>query len=161
MDINTRATNAPVIDKVTLEILANHTRAAAENMAYTLYRTAHSTFVKETEDFTVQILDASGLTVAVPLDLGATWYPGLDYGKAIDMIEGGYVEGAHLASQLGRFRPIPELAGYKTILPNLYNCSANVHAGSGIGRGSSYNAWKQIAADLGIDPDAVVREPTE
>jgi N-methylhydantoinase B len=93
MDINTRATNAPVIDKVTLEILANHTRAAAENMAYTLYRTAHSTFVKETEDFTVQILDASGLTVAVPLDLGATWYPGLDYGKAIDMIEGGYKPG--------------------------------------------------------------------
>ena len=78
-----------------------------------------------------------------------------------DMIEGGYVEGAHLASQLGRFRPIPELASYKTILPNLYNCSANVHAGSGIGRGSSYNAWKQIAADLGIDPNAVVREPTE
>ena len=78
-----------------------------------------------------------------------------------DMIEGGYVEGAHLASQLGRFRPIPELASYKTILPNLYNCSANVHAGSGIGRGSSYNAWKQIAADLGLDPNAVVREPTE
>ncbi len=76
-----------------------------------------------------------------------------------DMVEGGYVEGAHLASQLGRFRPIPELAGYRTILPNLYNCSSNVHSGSGIGRGSSLNCWRQIAADLGIDPDAVVREP--
>ncbi len=74
------------MDKVTLEILANHTRAAAENMAYTLYRTAHSTFVKETEDFTIQILDPQGRTVAVPLDLGATWYPGLDYGAAIAMI---------------------------------------------------------------------------
>ena len=40
------------IDNVTLEILKNHSRAAAESMAYTLYRTAHSTFVKETEDFT-------------------------------------------------------------------------------------------------------------
>ena len=87
------AMQSPVIDKVTLEILANHTRAAAENMAYTLYRTAHSTFVKETEDFTVQILDASGLTVAVPLDLGATWYPGLDYGPAIGMVAGGYKPG--------------------------------------------------------------------
>ncbi len=47
------------VDKVTLEILANHMRAAAESMAYTLYRTAHSTFVKETEDFTIQILDAA------------------------------------------------------------------------------------------------------
>ena len=76
-----------------------------------------------------------------------------------DMIEGGYVEGAHFASQLGRFRPIPELAGYKTLLPNLYTCSSNVHAGSGIGRGSSYNCWQQIAADLGIDPNAEIRQP--
>ncbi len=74
------------LDKITLEIFANHARAAAENMAYTLYRTAHSTFVKETEDFTIQILDAQGRTCAVPLDLGATWYPGIDYGQAIPMI---------------------------------------------------------------------------
>lgn len=74
------------IDKVTLQVLANHCRAAAENMAYTLFRTAHSTFVKETEDFTIQLLDTNGKTVAVPLDLGATWYPGLDYAKAIAMI---------------------------------------------------------------------------
>lgn len=70
-------------DPVTLQIIANHTRAAAEGMAYTLYRTAHSTFVKETEDFTIQILDASGKTTATPMDLGATWYPGLDYGEAM------------------------------------------------------------------------------
>jgi len=76
------------LDKVTLQILANHVRAAAENMAYTLYRTAHSTFVKETEDFTIQVLDGAGLTAAVPLDLGATWYPGLDYSRAIAMIDG-------------------------------------------------------------------------
>lgn len=75
------------IDKVTLQILANHCRAAAENMAYTLYRTAHSTFVKETEDFTIQVLDAAGHTVGVPMDLGATWYPGLNYGKAIAMLD--------------------------------------------------------------------------
>ena len=33
------------IDTITLEILKNHARAAAESMAFTLYRTAHSTFV--------------------------------------------------------------------------------------------------------------------
>ncbi|HWK48023.1 MAG TPA: hydantoinase B/oxoprolinase family protein [Stellaceae bacterium] len=74
------------IDKVTLQIIGNHLRAAAENMAYTLYRTAHSTFVKETEDFTTQITDASGMCVAVPMDLGATWYPGINYGRAMAMI---------------------------------------------------------------------------
>jgi len=81
------------MDKVTLQVFANHARAAAENMAYTLYRTAHSTFVKETEDFTVQITDPDGNVVAVPMDLGATWYPGLYYGRAIRMIEGGYEPG--------------------------------------------------------------------
>lgn len=72
---------------MTLQVLANHARAAAENMAYTLHRTAHSAFVKETQDFTVMIMDRSGDTFAVPMDLGATWYPGLTYGRAIDMIE--------------------------------------------------------------------------
>jgi N-methylhydantoinase B len=75
------------IDKVTLQILANHCRAAAENMAYTLYRTALSTFVKETQDFTVMLTDPAGATVAVPMDLGATWYPGISYGRAIAMID--------------------------------------------------------------------------
>jgi N-methylhydantoinase B len=74
------------LDKVTLQVLANHTRAAAENMAYTLHRTARSTFVKETQDFTVMLLDQAGSTVAVPMDLGATWYPGISYARAISMI---------------------------------------------------------------------------
>src|SRR5260370_35332799 len=56
-------------------------------MAYTLHRTAHSTFVKETQDFTVMLTDPAGATVAVPMDLGATWYPGISYGRAIAMID--------------------------------------------------------------------------
>lgn len=80
-------------DPVTLQVLRNHCRAAAESMATTLYRTAHSTFVKETEDFTIQLLDARGKTCAVPLDLGATWYPGVDYEAAIALVPGGYRPG--------------------------------------------------------------------
>lgn len=76
------------LDPVTLQVFANHARAAAENMAYTLYRTAHSTFVKETEDFTVQITDPMGQVIAVPMDLGATWYPGINYAPAQAMIDG-------------------------------------------------------------------------
>ena len=70
-----------------------------------------------------------------------------------DMMEGGYSEGTTMASQLGRFRPIPELSGYRTILKNVYNCSSNMHSGSGIGRGSSYNCFHAIAADLGLSVD--------
>ncbi|MER8767004.1 hydantoinase B/oxoprolinase family protein [Mesorhizobium sp. M0968] len=81
-----------MIDKVTLQVLANHCRAAAESMAYTLNRTAFSTFVKETEDFTVGIANRAGLTVSVPQDLGATWFIGLDYRNVIDAIA-DYEEG--------------------------------------------------------------------
>ena len=80
------------IDRVTLQILANHCAAATESMAYTLFRTAHSTFVKETEDFTTGLATPDGKTFASPLDLGATWFVGLDYGRAIDLVD-GYDEG--------------------------------------------------------------------
>ncbi|QTL03263.1 hydantoinase B/oxoprolinase family protein [Aquabacter sp. L1I39] len=76
-----------MFDRMNLRVLANHARAAAENMAHTLQRTAHSAFVKETEDFTVMLMNRKGETFGVPMDLGATWYPGLTYGRAIDMIE--------------------------------------------------------------------------
>ncbi|MDF3855733.1 hydantoinase B/oxoprolinase family protein [Paracoccus sp. P2] len=76
-----------MFDKMTLQVLANHARAAAENMAHTLHRTAHSAFVKETQDFTVMLMDKGGDTFAVPMDLGATWYPGLTYGRAIAMVD--------------------------------------------------------------------------
>jgi N-methylhydantoinase B len=80
------------IDKLSLQILANHCAAAAEAMAYTLMRTAHSTFVKETEDFSCGLLTPEGLTFASPKTLGATWYVGLDYGPAIRAID-HYEEG--------------------------------------------------------------------
>ncbi|TIX31368.1 MAG: hydantoin utilization protein B, partial [Mesorhizobium sp.] len=68
-----------MFDRTNLQVLANHARAAAENMAHTLHRTAHSAFVKETQDFTVMLMDRAGATFAVPMELGATWYPGLSY----------------------------------------------------------------------------------
>ena len=80
------------IDKITLEILKNHCVAAAESMAYTLYRTAHSTFVKETEDFTTGLATPAGLTYAAPTELGVTWFVGLNYGSVINSIE-NYEEG--------------------------------------------------------------------
>lgn len=75
-----------MFDRSNLQVFANHTRAAAENMAYTLQRTAHSAFVKETEDFTVMLINRKGETFGVPMGLGATWYPGLTYTRAIEMI---------------------------------------------------------------------------
>lgn len=71
-------------DKSELQIFANYCVAAAESMAYTLVRTAHSTFVKETEDFSCALASIDGRTFASPRTFGATWYVGLDYGPVID-----------------------------------------------------------------------------
>ena len=79
------------IDNTTLQVLANYCAAAAESMGWTLMRTAHSTFVKETEDFSCQVLTPEGLTVASPKTFGATWYTGLDYGGVIPLFD--YREG--------------------------------------------------------------------
>nr|WP_237711487.1 hydantoinase B/oxoprolinase family protein [Paracidovorax oryzae] len=57
-------------------------------MAHTLMRTAHSAFVKETEDFSCTIMTPEGLTFASPKTLGATWYPGLDFSGVIELIDG-------------------------------------------------------------------------
>jgi phytoene dehydrogenase-like protein len=93
----------------------------------------------------------ANIHVAMPRDIFAT-HP--------DMAEGGYSQGSTIASQLGRFRPIPELSSYRSVLENLYMCSSSMHSGSGIGRGSSLNCWRAIAADLGLDADADLRGAT-
>jgi N-methylhydantoinase B len=80
------------IDNFRLQVLANHCTAAAEAMGYTLMRTAYSTFVKETEDFSAQLMTPSGKTFASPKTFGATWYTGLDYGRVIEMFD-DYREG--------------------------------------------------------------------
>lgn len=67
-----------------------------------------------------------------------------------DMIEGGWAEGSMIASQLGRFRPFPEMANYRTPVQNMYICSSNLHSAAGIARGSSYNCYQIIAQDLGL-----------
>ncbi|KQR77089.1 hydantoin utilization protein B [Burkholderia sp. Leaf177] len=75
------------IDRRNLHVLANYCTAAADAMAFTLMRTAHSTFIKETEDFSCTILTSTGMAFANPRSFGAPWYSGIDYAPIIDMID--------------------------------------------------------------------------
>jgi beta-carotene ketolase (CrtO type) len=70
--------------------------------------------------------------------------------RNMNMREGGWTVGDMLASQVGRFRPIPELAYYRMPVKNMYLCSSAAHSGPGIGRGSGYNCFKVIAEDYGL-----------
>jgi phytoene dehydrogenase-like protein len=69
-----------------------------------------------------------------------------------DAVNGSWSYGAMLPSQLDRFRPIPDLSSYRIpFLQNVYVCSCNMHSGAGIARGSSYNCFKVIAEDFGLE----------
>lgn len=80
------------IDRRNLKVLANFCSAAADAMAYTLMRTAHSAFVKETEDFSCQVVTREGLAFANPRQFGAPWYSGIDYAPLLQMFD-DYKEG--------------------------------------------------------------------
>jgi N-methylhydantoinase B len=80
------------IDRRSLQILANHCGAAADAMAFTLMRTAHSAFVKETEDFSCTLVTPEGMAFVSPRQFGAPWYSGIDYGPVLEMIP-SYEEG--------------------------------------------------------------------
>lgn len=75
-----------------LQVLANFCGAAADAMAFTLMRTAHSAFVKETEDFSCQVVTRDGLAFANPRQFGAPWYSGIDYGPLLSSFD-SYAEG--------------------------------------------------------------------
>src|SRR5438067_8232531 len=66
------------IDPVTVEILRNHYQAVVEDMARIMGRTAYTTFVKETADFSTGLVSSGGEYVAYPWNLGASSYLGLN-----------------------------------------------------------------------------------
>jgi beta-carotene ketolase (CrtO type) len=71
--------------------------------------------------------------------------------RNINMLEGSWSVGAHTASQMGRFRPCPELSRYQVPnINNLYLCGAGQHYGGTMSGRSGYNCYKVIAQDLGL-----------
>ena len=75
------------IDRVTLEILRNHYRAIVEDMARIMERTAYTTFVKETADFSTGLVSTGGEYVAYPWNLGASSYLGLNMARTLGYFE--------------------------------------------------------------------------
>ena len=74
------------VDKITLEVLNNFTHAAVESMAYTLIRTAYTTFIKETQDFSTALVTCEGEVFAFPKNMAATWQLATHMGEAIRVI---------------------------------------------------------------------------
>ena len=74
-------------------------------------------------------------------------------------------------AQIFENRPTPELANHRTPIENLYATGTCWHVGSNAGSSESYNCYKIIANDLGLDkpwehpgkeePDSLVEQLRE
>src|SRR5947207_10793372 len=66
------------LDPVTAEIVRAALASAADEMALALYRTAYSTVVRDTLDFSTSLCDAAGQMIAqsvtIPLHMGSVPY---------------------------------------------------------------------------------------
>ncbi|MEM7024538.1 MAG: hydantoinase B/oxoprolinase family protein [Pseudomonadota bacterium] len=75
-----------MLDPVLLEILHHKVRAATEEMAITLARTARSTYVKDAADFATGLATPAGKFFAYPEAMGVSGFLDLDCGVAIGQI---------------------------------------------------------------------------
>ncbi len=74
------------LDTLTVEILRNYLQGAVEEMAYVVERTAYTTFVKETADFTCGLLTPSGEFFAYPVELGVASFGGISYAHTLEAV---------------------------------------------------------------------------
>ena len=74
------------LDALTLELLRNYLHGAVEDMAYAVERTAHTTFVKETADFTCGLLTPAGDFFAYPVELGVASMAGINYARTLESV---------------------------------------------------------------------------
>ena len=74
------------LDALTVEILRNYLQGAVEEMAYVVERTAYTTFVKETADFTCGLLNPPGEFFAYPVELGVASFGGISYAATLEAV---------------------------------------------------------------------------
>src|SRR5574342_228264 len=75
------------VDRVTLEVLRNYYQAIVEDMARIMERTAYTTFVKETADFSTGLVSTGGEYVAYPWNLGASSYLGMNMRSTLEYFD--------------------------------------------------------------------------
>jgi N-methylhydantoinase B len=102
-----------MLHPVLLEILHHKVKAAAEEMAITLARTARSTYVKDAADFATALATPAGKFFAYPEAMGVSGFLDLDCGTAIgaiaDLLPGDVIITNHPYTTGGLSTHMPDL----------------------------------------------------
>ncbi len=80
-------------NKIGLEILSNRFQAIVDEMAQALLRTAHTVFVKETQDYGAALVSRRGVVFAAPRRYGVLMMIGMPMDDAVKYIESDVQEG--------------------------------------------------------------------
>jgi phytoene dehydrogenase-like protein len=71
----------------------------------------------------------------------------LDLERRIGLLRGNVMHVEMSFDQMFFFRPLPELAGYRTPIRGLYLTGASTHPGGGVFGASGYNTARVVLAD--------------
>lgn len=103
-------------------------------------------------DYLIDMIDGDYLPGLKGKILRRTVHSPLDLERKLrSAVRGTIGHGATLPYQMGPMRPIPQLAHYRTPVPNVYLCSSGTHPGPGVSMGPGRNAARIIYGDLGLD----------
>ena len=80
-------------DRIRLEILSNRFQAIVDEMAQVVSRTAHTVFVKETQDYGSVLVSRKGEVFAAPRRYGVLMMIGMPMEAALDYIGDDVAEG--------------------------------------------------------------------
>jgi N-methylhydantoinase B len=113
-----------MMDNVLLEILRNRFQAIADEMAMVAYRTAHTVFVKETQDYATTLVSRRGEVFASPRRYGVLTMLAMPMDDTIKAIGDDFAEGDIFITN------DPEATrGMATHLPDVFFWKPVFHAG--------------------------------
>jgi len=75
------------IDPIMLGVMNAYFRAAADAAGFVLKRSAHTTYIKESNDFTTSLITPGGIQFAYPVALAAQSYVGIDFSPTLRQLE--------------------------------------------------------------------------
>ncbi|EFK09247.1 conserved hypothetical protein [delta proteobacterium NaphS2] len=82
--------------------------------------------------------------------IGYNLYTHFDLTRMLNLTHGCWTGIAHIPSQLGRYRPVPELADHRTPIKGLYGTGVAWHYAGMASCTQGYNCYKIIAEDFGL-----------
>lgn len=108
-------------------------------------------------DYLIELLADSYLPALQGQMLARRVHSPLDIERKLsNAVRGTIPHGAMTPYQSGAMRPMPDFAGYRSPVDNVYLCGSGSYPGAGVSMAPGRNAAQVICGDIGLEFDALV-----